>query len=549
MSVPVAVATNAESTASRRLGWALLAFAIGFAAWQFARHAGGPWGYGLRDFGGGFWSQSWAQNQLRLGFAVTKGVPVEACTIDPATGVPAVTFNCHHPPLYMLWLAAWGGCFGCTAPVLRLAHFVLFLVAFPATWSLGRRLVGAWFGGVAALLLAASPYVALFGPMVLHDGATLAFGLATLAAFAAWRDAPTRARWWATAALFFVTCSIDIPGYFFGPALFLMALQGERRGAALRAVVGLAVVAVVAFAVTALHCGLVLGGPVGYVKHMLSLAGEEAGRAEGLPFPTRLSGQAQVVGGALGALGLAALGALGAVVGALGGAPARRVWWTAVCATVPGLLNNVLFAGHLVTHAFWPLLWLGAFPLLAAIVPLGGIALWSTRRPVARALGAALLAAGLATVAIDLWRTPRVLDADAVVPAGLDDLARLQPVLGAPGFVFSDLFDRHAQERLRREHAACAEAHFGTTLVAPDGTLLTWTMVGPVTLFGAVATPAALQFLVERARAQGFAGDVTFVLGGDRPALADELARRADAAGRPMERRGDLRVFHLPLRP
>lgn len=536
---------NLPGPGSRRLGCALLAVALALAAWQCFADVGAPWGHGFRDFGAGRWSAFWAHNHVDLGLSVTRGIPVEVYSTDPATGVVQPQWNWHHPPLYALYLAACAAVFGQTEAVLRIAHGLLFLLLFPAVHALVRRAGHPVLAGVAALLLATSPYVALFGPMVLQDGAVLAIGLATIACFQSHLERPSRAGFWRVAALLFVACSLDIPGYFVGPALFVLALASERRGDGIRAVLLLFPVTLVAFAVMAVHYGTVLGGPLGFLRAMVGLAGEEGGRVVGRSLGDAAVGSVRFVGVELGAWGLSLLAAMGLLLGlATRDAAVRRLWWVGIAAIVPGLLNCALFPGHAVTHAFWPLLLVGALAPLAAIVPLAGWRLWRRSGWPSRAAGACFGALTAIALVAGLLQTRTLLAEDARVPPRLDSLERLRPVLAQHPLVFSNLFDGHALEQHRRDQAWVGEAHFGTEIPAPDGKRITWTRVGDTTLCGNLVSPAALQFLIGLARQRGLAGEVLFALANEppAPALAEQLRQWAEPTIA-----GDLQLFRFDL--
>ncbi len=524
-----------------RVGAILLGLSIAIVAWHGLGDVAAPWGYGYRDFSAGRWSAFWALHHLQPGLACTHGIPVETFAVDPANGASVPCFNWHHPPLYALYLAGCAWLFGYSEAVLRIAQLLLFLVALPATYDLLRRRCDALVGGVAVLLLASSPFVVLFGPMVLQDGAVLSFGLATAAAFQAYLDQPSRRRWVLVAALLFLTVSLDIPGYFWGPALLLMALTSERRRQGVLAVLLLFPVTVTAFLLMALHYGTVLGGPLGFVRTMLGLAGQEGGILGGRTFGEALAFSMHGVAKDLGAGGIVCLAVFGVVAGSMAkDAVVRRLFRLGLALCVPGLCNYLLFPGHALSHAFWALLLVGALPPLAVIVPLLG---WRNLRAPAlpvRILGLCMLTVTAGVIGLGLVQTPAVLAREARLPAGIDSLERLRPLLAHHPVVLTNLFDWAAFEKYRRDRLFAGEVPIGSTLIGPDGKQLTWTTIGKAALFGGIDSVEALQLLLAMARQNGIADEVTFLLAADPP--SPELEAYLVTLAKPT-REGDLQVF------
>ncbi|MEO6595490.1 MAG: glycosyltransferase family 39 protein, partial [Planctomycetota bacterium] len=190
------------------------------------RNLGEPWEQGMRGGAAAAYSDGAVAHTLAYGLGATLGMPTFIVEHD---GEIERRVNWHHPPLYWLYLSLSAWLFGHHTGVLRVAHLLLFLPGLLALFALMRRRLGPVVAGVVALSFATCPLVAYFGPMVLQDGAVLGLGLVTLWRFQCHVDAPSKRSWFVTAALFFVLTSLDYTGYWWGMAMFGLALGAESR--------------------------------------------------------------------------------------------------------------------------------------------------------------------------------------------------------------------------------------------------------------------------------------------------------------------------------
>ncbi len=383
-----------------QVGRAMLLLALALALSAALRNFTGPWECGMRGQFGARYTQGAVANTLEHGLGVTLGMPAIVMTGDGETDT---IVNWHHPPLYWLWVTGFAAVLGLEPWVMRLAHLVLFLPGFLALFALVRRRVDPVAAGSVALLFATAPLVAYWGPMVLQDGAVLSIGLTAAWSFDRHVAVPSRGSWWRTAGLYFLVTSLDIQGHFWGPALFVLALVSHARRRALLTVFSLFPVSLAAFAVTACHYGLVLGGPLGWVDGMLDLAGVEVLQESGerLRHQVWFAIHEVVVGHWCGPiLVLAALGS--ALSSWLRRTPAGQLAGLGFALIVPGVLNCTAFFPHALIHPLWSVHGFAGVATLAGIVPVAATRWWQgggSRRALAAAFGLATVA----TVAIGVY--------------------------------------------------------------------------------------------------------------------------------------------------
>lgn len=498
-------ATHTVSNEKCRLGRALLVLAYAILLIATLRHIGDPWERGMRGGNAAAYSHVAVFHTVHYGLGVTLGTPAFIAETDDGI---VRNVNWHHPPGYWLWLAAWGWAFGNTPTVLRIAHLVLFLPGMLALFWLVARRCGERFAGVTCLLFATCPLVAYYGAMVCQDGAVLASGLWTIWAFERHLARPSKRRWVLTAALFFVTCSIDFTGYWWGPAMFVMALGHEHRRRAVLTVMTLFPVSVLAFVVLALHYGLVLGGPMGFVHELLGTLHTEQKTAEVTVTDHRfaaamtdlwLTHHNQVLAG-LAVVGLvAAPFARGFVV--------RRLAMVGTALLVPGLLNYGAMFNHAVDHVFWSMHGFAGLCAFAALAPASAAALQRSSGA-ARFAGWALLLLTAGTAVWGAVRTHDVIDAFAFEP-GNDTPALITKALPyLPG---------------------C-----NTTMTS--GRTTTQKQYGHTSVFFEIDTADKLRTVLAFARANKLRGKVGFVVhpahrDGDLPPLLDSMATRQEVDG------------------
>jgi len=353
----------AGSPRADRTGWLLLAIAVLVLLGAGLRNITDPWEKGMRGGVASFYSDAVVSHTLRHGLERTLGMP--AVIEEDDEGFKRAV-NWHHPPGYWLYLtfAAW--LIEHEVWVLRAAQLLLFLPGVLALFLLIRRRVDALAAGVVALGFATCPLVAYYGPMVLQDGATLGVGLGAMWAFDRSVALRTWRAWWLAAALFFVTCSIDFPGYFWGLAMFCQAVFVHRSWAAVRTVLSLFPVSLAAFAVLAVHYGVDLGGPLGFVEQLTSvLHGEVASK----PITAaRIQGQVHNLLYRHGNVLFLAMAALGACSWLLFRTPkATRLLGIGVSLFVPGVVCVATMFNHALDHVFWSIQGFGGLATLAAL--------------------------------------------------------------------------------------------------------------------------------------------------------------------------------------
>ena len=482
--------TQPAARAGALLLWLPLAIVIAASS----RNLTGPWEIGMRGQFGSRYSEGTVANTLEHGLGVTLGIP----TMVTSGGSEVTKFiNWHHPPLYWLYLTGFAWLLGNETWVLRCAHLLLFLPGFAALYWLVRNRVDPFAAGLVVLLFATSPLVAHFGPMVLQDGAVLSFGLVTMWAFDRYLASRTWRNWWLTALLFFVVTSLDIPGYFWGVAMFALALTETERWRAVRSVLSFFPVSLAAFATTAIHYGLVLGGPVGYIEAMLGLADKELVLESGAAYWHRVWVAIDEVligfysGGVL----------LLAVVGLLLSAWARthtskRLVALGVALAVPGIINYTAFFAHALVHPFWSVHGFAGIAALAAIAAIGGLNWW-------QAGGRRRVAGTVLSIAV----------ASTIVGGAIGSHALLERY--APDFSPTSV----ALRRVAYLFGGCA---IGMT----NGPIAAQEVFGVTSFHGSVDSAQKLEVMLGFGRGQNYSGHVVFVL---LPGPGnDELAHRLD---------------------
>ncbi|MBL8734359.1 MAG: glycosyltransferase family 39 protein [Planctomycetes bacterium] len=401
---PTTIARGSDPDRAPWPGRILLLLAVALLAWLSTRGLDAQWD--TNTVRGGLesrFSHVTVGQHVTHGLGKTLGLPAFV-TIDQGQVIRGV--NCHHPPYYWLYLSAFGALFGNSQLVLRLAHLTLFLPGLLALFALVRRRAGDVAAGFAALLFATAPLVAYYGPMVLQDGAVLGTGLVTLWAFQRFVDAPGLGRWCTTAAAFFLAASWDYSGYWWGPAMFVLAIDQERRWRAMAWVMSFLPVSAAAFAVQALHYGLHYGGPFGFLHELFTMLRLEHEAVQGsvqLADFSRAMHYLWLDHQNVWLLGLTLLGALAAATArrCLDGRGARLLWLGAAT-LLPGLLNCGLFFRHAVDHVFWSMHGFAGLAVLAAAVPALAIV---TGRRCGVVVGAALLALPVAAAVLGVLGT------------------------------------------------------------------------------------------------------------------------------------------------
>ncbi len=455
------LAAAAASLAAQGTGW--------FLAWHEDPHRG------LQTTA---FAAEWVGYFLEFGLEATGGIPV--CHAEPGTP-PRLLFNWHHPPFYPLFLALFAAVLGDEPWVLRSAHALLFLPGVVGLHWLVRRFATPLLAAVAVLLFVTSPLVAYLGLMVQQDGASLGLGIASVAAFQAHLDRPRRLGWWWPALWFFLACSNDFPAYFFGLSMFALGLAHPDRRQAVIATARMFGVSLVAFAITALHYGTILGGPLGFLRAMLHMgAGEDAGFTEVDPEGqlARMLHSVLVVhgAGAIVLLGIAGLRWPGP------GTPCARLSLLGLALLLPGIATCAAFPFHAVHHEFWSLPAFGGF---------------------------AVLATGLCAAAIEAMHASGVRRRVGIAVVGLAAAAAVggvvqtQWLIGRGGDSFSAQVATLAPGMQRTQ---------GCAFVLTSAPVGQGRFTGTEFLVGRVDTPEYLDELLQIGRAAGVRGDIGFLL-------------------------------------
>ena len=490
---PAAAPSN-ERWSPEHTGRMLLLLGAALLCIACLRDLNAPWGTGLRGGVPAYYTAGAVSHTLKYGLGVTLGMPAFVSQVD---GQLVREVNWHHPPGYWLYLSAWAGLLGEHMWVLRLAHLSLFFPALFALFACVRRAAGPRSAGYAAVLFAATPMVAHYGSMALQDGAVLSFGLVTVASFLRYLDVRTRSAWWATAAAFFLACSIDHNGHFWGIAMFVAALGRRPRWDGVKAVLSLFPISVAAFAIMSLHYGVEYGGPVAFWKKLFgALAEHPATPTTSMMIRQRVEDEL-FAHGSLTVLALALLGGYAACR-----ARSRQTTSLAhlgLALLVPGIANCAAQPRHFVDHTFWTLQGYAGVACLGAIVV---VAANRRRRPDAvDALRArSMQFAFWAVVAFGAVQTHALLNRFAAVDNGTDAfMSRAAPWLDG-----------------------CAR---GLTS-APRGSRR---HVGGAEFYYSIDTVQKLDTLIAFAVSRDIAGEVAFVLHPDHrdSPLSDRLDRIA----------------------
>ncbi|MBX3464005.1 MAG: glycosyltransferase family 39 protein [Planctomycetes bacterium] len=486
-------------------GRVLLAIAYVILLVACLRNIGDEWEGGARGGNGARYSHIAVQHTVHYGLGATLGTPAFITEVD---GKLEREVNWHHPPVYWLYLAAWCWPLGVTPPVMRIATVVLLLPSVLWLFQLLRRRCGELHAGVGSLLYAACPHVAYYGPMVLQDGPALSAGIATALCFQRYLDAPGRGRFWATAAAFFVACSIDFTGYWWGPALLVLGLAHERRRLAIRAIVGLFFVAVVAGAAWVIHCGLAMDGVAALVELMYATFHLEQHYSKTVVTPERLARAMDDLWLVHGNLVAASIGGLGLLaMPFVREKSLRQMAVVGVALLVPGLLNCGVMWQHTIDHIYWPLQGFAGVSVLAAILPSLGLGLvqgygWR------RAAGAGLVALGAFTTVWGIAKTHYVISKHelAIRNDTAETITKAMPHLEGCSWTLTSA-------------PSIAQPMFGHTTVWYD-----------------IDTPAKLQTVLDYARYHKMRATVGVVVhpnhrDSDLPTLLDTMAPRIEVDG------------------
>lgn len=444
------------------------------------------------------YSEDWVHWHVEYGFGVTLGAPLMYVTPG---NPPIPTVNWHHPPGHTLWLTLFALWLGNEPWVLRSAHMLLFL---PSVWALYRlvaRHSDRWLGGVAAALYGTCPYAVYFGGMVLQDGITLSLAIVTAWVFQRHLDDPQRVRWWWPGLLFFGCGANDIPGYFIGATLFGLALLHRPLRPALRSVFVMFLVSLASFATTAVHYGLFLGGPLGWIRAMLAVAEREHRLIAGQEW-SKYGEQWLEILGPFGAWPVAGLAAIAVVAACWRGWSARRLLLVGAVVALPGVLNYLVFFAHAPDHIFWPLPAFGGLAIMATAAAAVARQAWGCGG--ARRFGGGVLFG-------------------ALLAAGGYGAVRCQTLIGEGSDV---LISAH------RHLAAAAPMTRGCTFVLTTATTGFGRFFGGGMVFGSVQTLALLEDLLVMGKHQGLVDEIAFVL--EKSFFGTELHRRLDQLASPL---------------
>ena len=376
--------------------------AVGLAACLRGLLMPEPWSGLPKDFHTAFGAYATGgpvRNFFERGILSEGGMPY-LWSIELAGGGRSVEHYLHHPAGFM-WLCALAlKLFGPAEWALRLVPALFSVAAVVAVWALVRELLGSRAGLVAALVAAACPYLAHYGPQPWTESALVATG--SMALLAMWRwVVDGRLRWAAAAAAWTLAGGLlDWPMHFFwiGPLAYAVARRSVRTrpgfwsGAAL-----VPAAAALSIAVHALHMRLV-------VPHGAMAADTGGTLARVLAWPSPWTGfladqLAYVIRfGGHGFCLLALVGTLGALggVGRREGRADPRAYLAFLW--LPGLLYVVAFPGRSHNHDFFGML---AVPGLAACAALGVLVLSRVNRELAVL---ALLAAGVHAMWCDVFQ-------------------------------------------------------------------------------------------------------------------------------------------------
>jgi hypothetical protein len=342
------------------LGIAFAIFLIGAL-----RDIAAPWEDGLRGVNAAVYEECFVRTILDWPSSVSHFAPGWVMVTDQG---PVCQWHWHHPALYPLTLSACAWVFGQDPLTLRVVTLLLVLPALFALCRLLSRAISPTFGAWAALLFASNSMVGYFLPMVVHDGATMTFGLLACAAFWSFGEQPSLRRLAIAAALFFVATQFDFLGHLWGVSMFLLALASAHRRRALLGVAALFCVSLLSMWLVALHYSFLFGGPLEFLAALLGLS--KGSESQGVT--------AEQFGHATrhflvdySAWSIYALSCVGGIALFASASPQRRrIAWFALALVTPGVLGSLVSLRHYIDHAFWTL------PMTAGIATLAAAAPW-----------------------------------------------------------------------------------------------------------------------------------------------------------------------------
>lgn len=507
------MSTVADSVRSEWQGRWLLLLAVAMAAAAGLRGIADPWELGIRG-SPSLYADAFVHGFLTEGFRALHFAPAYVFGTEDGN---AILWYWHHPPLYYLYLAGVAELIGHHTWSLRLAQLLLFLPAVPLLYALVRHVACPAAAGVTALLFAAMPLVGYFGPMVLPDGAVLAFGLAASWAFVRHLADP-RHSLVPVLATYFVATQLDFSGHLYGIAFFLLALGSQDQRRARRALGLLLLVSLASLALVVVQYGTLFGGPGGFLREFRAAVAS----SQGMPAPGEI---AAAIGGWMDiwigwphvALALAGIG-VGCMRGTQRPGAARSLLCGAALAA-PGLLHVITLLPHAVRHDYWPLVGAGGITVLMA--PLVGFAVdLVARRPLRhRACGCALLLACAAAIVHGVDVTHDTIEACRVDAR----LRESEPLIELGGMLQGDALALSS---------------------APISVLGQFT---GVPMHGDITTVAALESRLQFCRALSRSLRVAFVMPQGRQGEAPELEAWLTRCVAPREGRWWV-VWRLPLR-
>ncbi|MEY4828411.1 MAG: Dolichyl-phosphate-mannose-protein mannosyltransferase [Planctomycetota bacterium] len=478
------------------LGIAFAIFLIGAL-----RDIAAPWEDGLRGVNAAVYEECFVRTILDWPSSVSHFAPGWVMVTDQG---PVCQWHWHHPALYPLTLSLFAWIFGQQPLTLRLVTLLLVLPALFALHRLLSRAVSPVFAAWAVLLFACNAMIGYFLPMVVHDGATMTFGLLACTAFWRFAEEPRPRHLAICAALFFVATQFDFLGHLWGVSMFLLALASAHRKQALVGIAALFCVSLVSMWLVALHYSFLFGGPLEFLAALSDLSkGAESQRvtAEQFGYATR---HFLVDYGAWSIYALAGVGGVALLASA--SPQRRRIAWLALALVTPGALGSLVSLRHYVDHAFWTMPMTAGIATLAAGAPWAAIRLLQDGGARRRIAAAALLLCSLAAVAHGAVSVHQLI-------------AKFQPRDGS----FA---------------ASIAEAEpyaRGVSVVLTDAEVEMRAYLPGVLTLGSVSTVAQLDQWIEFARARAMLVEVAFLL--SRDAADAALRQRLEQLAKPNELR------------
>ena len=201
-----------------------------------------------------------ARNYLRHGPIATR----MGMAYNTGEALPArFAYNSHHPPLAAVGTAAAFLIFGVSDWSSRLYPAACSIGSALVLFALWRRHRGAGPAALAAVVMATLPAFGHIGKMLGEEAPTLFFGLLAILLFERWAYASARAgRGGAGGCLaaYAAGCLSGWAAFYLGPILMGVALATLPRGAGRRrAVAGVALTGLIAFAIVAGHVAFLTG--------------------------------------------------------------------------------------------------------------------------------------------------------------------------------------------------------------------------------------------------------------------------------------------------